>query len=145
MGNRGVAGGETQQPCATLEQQAAVLCSVEPCPTLCLPRCPRLTLSHTCVERKDPTKRATTREILQHDWLLKEGVALDAPLDNVVLTRMRQFGQMNKLKKMCLMVVGSHLSLEEIGGEAREGRAARGAGDEAWGAGRWGWGGGVMR
>jgi calcium-dependent protein kinase len=56
------------------------------------------------------------QEILKHDWLVKEGVASDTVLDSVVLKRMRQFAQMNKLKKMCLMVVGQHLSPDEIAG-----------------------------
>jgi calcium-dependent protein kinase len=56
------------------------------------------------------------QEILKHDWLIKEGVASDVVLDSVVLKRMRQFAQMNKLKKMCLMVVGQHLSPDEIAG-----------------------------
>jgi len=53
---------------------------------------------------------------LKHDWLAKEALQGDTQLDSVVLKRMRQFAQMNKLKKMCLMVVGQHLSLEEIAG-----------------------------
>ncbi|KAG1670697.1 hypothetical protein FOA52_010973 [Chlamydomonas sp. UWO 241] len=73
----------------------------------------------SCVKRlleQDATKRATTQEILGHEWLVKEGAALDVNLDSVVLGRMRQFAQMNKLKKMCLMVVGQHLSADEIMG-----------------------------
>uniref|UniRef100_A0A7S0RNC7 Calcium-dependent protein kinase n=1 Tax=Chlamydomonas leiostraca TaxID=1034604 RepID=A0A7S0RNC7_9CHLO len=72
-----------------------------------------------CVRRlleQDPAKRATTQQILTHDWLVKEGAANDVVLDSVVLKRMRQFAQMNKLKKMCLMVVGQHLSPDEIAG-----------------------------
>lgn len=72
-----------------------------------------------CVRRlleQDPSKRATTHQILRHDWLVKEGAASDVVLDSVVLKRLRQFAQMNKLKKMCLMVVGQHLSPEEIAG-----------------------------
>eukprot|EP00955_Chlamydomonas_euryale_P089729 364489-Chlamydomonas_euryale.AAC.8 len=72
-----------------------------------------------CVKRlleQDASKRATTAEILSHEWLVKEGAALDINLDSVVLGRMRQFAQMNKLKKMCLMVVGQHLSQDEITG-----------------------------
>lgn len=55
-------------------------------------------------------------QILKHDWLVKEGVALTAELDSVVLQRMRQFAQMNKLKKMALMVVGQNLSPDELSG-----------------------------
>jgi calcium-dependent protein kinase len=55
-------------------------------------------------------------QILKHDWLVKEGVALTTELDSVVLQRMRQFAQMNKLKKMALMVVGQNLSPDELSG-----------------------------
>ncbi|KAI8473389.1 MAG: kinase-like domain-containing protein [Monoraphidium minutum] len=72
-----------------------------------------------CVRRlleMDATKRASGQQILQHDWLVKEGVALDISLDSVVLKRMRQFAQMNKLKKMALMVVGQSLAPDELAG-----------------------------
>jgi hypothetical protein len=71
---------------------------------------------HAHLTRQDPKKRATAQQVLRHDWLHKEGSQGDTQLDSVVLKRMRQFAQMNKLKKMCLMVVGQHLSLEEIAG-----------------------------
>jgi calcium-dependent protein kinase len=61
-------------------------------------------------------------QILKHDWLVKEGVALTAELDSVVLQRMRQFAQMNKLKKMALMVVGQNLSPDELSGARHDGR-----------------------
>ncbi|KAL6752945.1 kinase-like domain-containing protein [Haematococcus lacustris] len=72
-----------------------------------------------CVRKlleQNPVKRATTHDILKHDWLVKESAASDIALDSVVLKRMRQFAQMNKLKKMCLMVVGQHLSPDDITG-----------------------------
>ena len=65
------------------------------------------------------TKRATAAQILKHDWLVKEGLS-DVNLDSVVIGRMKQFAQANKLKNMCLMVVGQHLSVEEITGERCE-------------------------
>lgn len=64
------------------------------------------------------TKRATAAQILKHEWLVKEGVALDIALDSVVLKRLKQFAQMNKLKKACLMVIGQHLTPDEIAGTA---------------------------
>lgn len=75
-----------------------------------------------CVRKllqQDVTQRATAQDILKHDWLVKEGAAHDVNLDHVVLGRMKQFAQMNKLKKVCLMVVGQHLSADEITGEQR--------------------------
>ncbi|GAX79943.1 hypothetical protein CEUSTIGMA_g7383.t1 [Chlamydomonas eustigma] len=72
-----------------------------------------------CVKKlleQDVSKRATAAQILKHDWLVKAGVAQDVSLDHVVIGRMKQFAQANKLKKMCLMVVGQHLSVDEITG-----------------------------
>eukprot|EP00878_Enallax_costatus_P019301 GHUV01020361.1.p1 GENE.GHUV01020361.1~~GHUV01020361.1.p1 ORF type:complete len:411 (+),score=150.67 GHUV01020361.1:34-1233(+) len=72
-----------------------------------------------CVKRlleMDASKRATAEQILKHDWLVKEGIALDIEMDSVVLRRMKQFAQMNKLKKMALMVVGQNLSPDELSG-----------------------------
>jgi calcium-dependent protein kinase len=63
--------------------------------------------------------RATCADILRHPWLKQEGHGMDKPLDNVVLTRMKNFAAMNKLKKTALMVVGSCLSAEEIAGMKR--------------------------
>lgn len=65
---------------------------------------------------KDASKRATCKSILQHSWLQQEGQASDKPLDNVVLTRMKNFANMHKLKKTALMVIGSCLSADEIAG-----------------------------
>lgn len=65
---------------------------------------------------QDTSVRASTGAILRHEWLIKEGMAPDAPLDSVVLKRMRQFAQMNKLKKAALMVVGQNLSEDELQG-----------------------------
>jgi calcium-dependent protein kinase len=44
---------------------------------------------------------------------------MDKPLDNVVLSRMKNFAAMNKLKKSALMVIGTCLSTEEIAGMKR--------------------------
>ncbi len=62
---------------------------------------------------QDISKRWTTREVLQCEWLARPG---DTPLDSVVVRRMKQFAQATKLKKMCLMVVGQCLSSDEIAG-----------------------------
>lgn len=67
----------------------------------------------------DASKRATSEQILKHDWLVKEGVGYDISLDSVVLKRMKQFAQMNKLKKMALMVVGQNLNTDELQGLAK--------------------------
>lgn len=41
---------------------------------------------------------------LEHPWLREGGEALDKPIDSAVLSRMKQFRAMNKLKKLALKV-----------------------------------------
>ncbi|KAG6489336.1 calcium-dependent protein kinase 10-like [Zingiber officinale] len=65
---------------------------------------------------RDPKKRLTAHEVLCHPWVQVDGVAPDKPLDSAVLTRLKQFSAMNKLKKMALRVIASNLSEEEIAG-----------------------------
>jgi len=49
-----------------------------------------------------------------HPWVCVDGVAPDKPLDPAVLTRLKQFSAMNKLKKMALRVsTGRLLSFVE--------------------------------
>lgn len=60
-----------------------------------------------CVKRmlaRDPKKRLTAEQVLKHPWMKENGVASDAPFIPEVLTRMRQFTKMNKLKKEALKV-----------------------------------------
>ncbi|PSR98093.1 Calcium-dependent protein kinase [Actinidia chinensis var. chinensis] len=65
---------------------------------------------------RDPRKRLTAHEVLCHPWVQVGGVAPDKPLDSAVLSRMKQFSAMNKLKKMALRVIAENLSEEEIAG-----------------------------
>ncbi|KAI6688400.1 hypothetical protein NL676_025228 [Syzygium grande] len=65
---------------------------------------------------RDPKKRITAAEALEHPWLREDGVASDKPIDNAVLRRMRQFRASNKLKKLALKVIAQNLSAEEIKG-----------------------------
>uniref|UniRef100_A0A0D9ZPT2 non-specific serine/threonine protein kinase n=1 Tax=Oryza glumipatula TaxID=40148 RepID=A0A0D9ZPT2_9ORYZ len=51
-----------------------------------------------------------------HPWIRDHGVAPDRPLDPAVLSRIKQFSAMNKLKKMALRVIAESLSEEEIAG-----------------------------
>lgn len=39
-----------------------------------------------------------------HPWVQEDGVAPDKPLDPAVLSRLKQFSAMNKIKKMALRV-----------------------------------------
>ncbi|GAA0183667.1 non-receptor serine/threonine protein kinase [Lithospermum erythrorhizon] len=50
----------------------------------------------------------------EHPWI-KE-IASDKPIDSAVLSRMKQFRAMNKLKQLALKVIAENLSEEEIKG-----------------------------
>ncbi|XWS39667.1 hypothetical protein CRYUN_Cryun18bG0074600 [Craigia yunnanensis] len=63
-----------------------------------------------------PSERLTAHEVLCHPWICKNGVAPDRALDPAVLSRLKQFSAMNKLKKMALRVIAESLSEEEIAG-----------------------------
>ncbi|KAM7521256.1 hypothetical protein LguiB_020218 [Lonicera macranthoides] len=65
---------------------------------------------------KDPKKRITAAQALEHAWLKEDGEASDKPMDSAVLIRMKQFRAMNKLKKLALKVIAENLSEEEIKG-----------------------------
>ncbi|XP_072971460.1 calcium-dependent protein kinase 27-like [Typha angustifolia] len=65
---------------------------------------------------REPRKRLTAHEVLCHPWLQNGGMAPDKPLDSAVLSRLKQFSAMNKLKKMALRVIAENLSDEEIAG-----------------------------
>ncbi|KAG6778232.1 hypothetical protein POTOM_018086 [Populus tomentosa] len=51
-----------------------------------------------------PSERLTAHEVLCHPWINDNGVAPDRALDPAVLSRLKQFSAMNKLKKMALRV-----------------------------------------
>ncbi|XP_051126133.1 calcium-dependent protein kinase 19-like [Andrographis paniculata] len=65
---------------------------------------------------QDPEKRITAAEVLEHPWIREDGEAPDKPIDSAVLSRMKQFRAMNKLKKLALKVIAENLSAEEIQG-----------------------------
>ncbi|XP_031127433.1 calcium-dependent protein kinase 20-like [Ipomoea triloba] len=65
---------------------------------------------------RDPKRRPTAHEILCHPWVRVGGVAPDKPLDSAVLSRLKQFSAMNKLKKIAIRVIAETLSEEEIAG-----------------------------
>ncbi|KAI4308003.1 hypothetical protein L6164_031122 [Bauhinia variegata] len=65
---------------------------------------------------QDPKKRITSAQVLDHPWIREDGNASDKPIDSAVLSRMKQFRAMNKLKKLALKVIAENLSEEEIQG-----------------------------
>ncbi|KAK9147353.1 hypothetical protein Scep_006110 [Stephania cephalantha] len=66
--------------------------------------------------RNDPKERLSSLEVLNHPWMREDGDASDKPIDIAVLSRMKQFRAMNKLKKVALKVIAENLSEEEIMG-----------------------------
>ncbi|GLI64986.1 hypothetical protein VaNZ11_008411 [Volvox africanus] len=72
-----------------------------------------------CVRRmlvRDPKRRATAQQILQHDWMRENGCAADQPIQLEVLSRIKQFSAMNRLKKEALKLIAKSLPLDEING-----------------------------
>nr|BCU41346.1 calcium-dependent protein kinase [Gentiana scabra] len=65
---------------------------------------------------QDPEKRITAAQVLEHPWIREGGEASDKPIGSAVLTRMKQFRAMNKLKQLALKVIAENLSTEEIKG-----------------------------
>ncbi|CAN1799785.1 Calcium-dependent protein kinase 9 [Linum perenne] len=65
---------------------------------------------------QDPKRRITSAQVLEHPWLKEGGEASDKPIDSAVLSRMKQFRAMNKLKKLALKVIAENLSKDEIQG-----------------------------
>lgn len=63
-----------------------------------------------------PSERLTAHQVLCHPWICEHGVAPDRALDPAVLSRLKHFSAMNKLKKMALRVIAESLSEEEIAG-----------------------------
>uniref|UniRef100_A0A803LWC4 non-specific serine/threonine protein kinase n=1 Tax=Chenopodium quinoa TaxID=63459 RepID=A0A803LWC4_CHEQI len=66
--------------------------------------------------RQEPKDRLSALDALNHPWMREDGEAPDKPIDIAVLTRMKQFRAMNKLKKVALRVIAENLSEEEIMG-----------------------------
>ncbi|XLR18775.1 hypothetical protein S83_046687, partial [Arachis hypogaea] len=50
----------------------------------------------------EPKKRITASATLEHPWMKEVGETSDKPIDNAVLSRMKQFRAMNKTKKLAL-------------------------------------------
>ncbi|CAI5946666.1 unnamed protein product [Closterium sp. NIES-65] len=63
----------------------------------------------------DPSKRPTAHQVLCHPWL-SEGMSYVEPLPPVVLTRLKQFTSMVKMKRMAMKVIAESLREEEIRG-----------------------------
>ncbi|KAK6256916.1 hypothetical protein QUC31_000375 [Theobroma cacao] len=62
---------------------------------------------------RDPQRRITASQALEHPWMKEGGDTSDKPVGSAVLSRLKQFRVMNKLKKLALKVIAENLSSEE--------------------------------
>lgn len=69
-----------------------------------------------CMLERNPEKRSSARDILQHEWLVKLGCGNDKPLGNAVFKRMHDFTQCNRLKRVALKLIAAQLPEEETQG-----------------------------
>lgn len=72
-----------------------------------------------CLSRmlvRDPLRRGTIAELLQHKWLVPNGTAPDEPLNLELVHRMKRFARMNSLKKRALQIIVDMLPKEETAG-----------------------------
>ncbi|KAI5056652.1 hypothetical protein GOP47_0028470 [Adiantum capillus-veneris] len=65
---------------------------------------------------RDPEERFTAHQVLSHPWICEDGVAPDRPLDPAVLTRMKHFMTINKMKKIAMHFLARRLNEEETAG-----------------------------
>ncbi|XP_059452726.1 calcium-dependent protein kinase 26-like [Corylus avellana] len=63
-----------------------------------------------------PSERLTAHEVLCHPWICQDGVAPDRAPVPVILSRIKRFFEMKKLKKMALRVIAESLPEEELAG-----------------------------
>jgi len=63
-----------------------------------------------------PKDRIKAADVLNHPWVREDGDAPNAAMDNVVLSRMKKFSNVNKFKKLGLMAMARTLTSEEITG-----------------------------
>lgn len=65
---------------------------------------------------RDPDKRLTASEALQHKWLSQQHGLSDAPLDSVVVSRIQKFAANSRFKKAAIGVMANCLSPSELAG-----------------------------
>lgn len=58
--------------------------------------------------------------LVGHPWVQVDGVAPDKPLDSAVLSRLKQFSAMNKLKRMALRVSYCKVDLKKSNGSQED-------------------------
>ncbi|KAI3702984.1 hypothetical protein L6452_28738 [Arctium lappa] len=62
----------------------------------------------------DPMNRPSAADVLKHEWLEENGVAVYNPRESVLLTQMKCFRGMNKFKKLAREVIADIVPPEEL-------------------------------
>jgi calcium-dependent protein kinase len=63
---------------------------------------------------RDPMRRYTLAQALQHPWVRSEGVAPDTPLDTAIIAAMHNFNATNRLRREALRLVAKSLSAVDL-------------------------------
>ncbi|KAF3321101.1 calcium-dependent protein kinase 26 [Carex littledalei] len=63
-----------------------------------------------------PSERLKAHEVLSHPWICENAAASDDTHDPAVVSRLKQFSEMNLLKRLAFQVIAENLSEEETGG-----------------------------
>ncbi|KAJ4784720.1 Calcium-dependent protein kinase [Rhynchospora pubera] len=64
----------------------------------------------------DPSERLKTHEVLNHPWICENAASSDNTQDPAVVSCLKQFSEMNMLKRLAFQVIAESLSEEETGG-----------------------------
>ncbi|CAI5467735.1 unnamed protein product [Closterium sp. Yama58-4] len=66
--------------------------------------------------QQQPERRPTAAQLMEHPWVREGGVAADTPLAPAVITRLKRFAAMNRLKRLTLKLISSHVTDAEAMG-----------------------------
>ncbi|CAI5536670.1 unnamed protein product [Closterium sp. Naga37s-1] len=66
--------------------------------------------------QQQPERRPTAAQLMEHPWVREGGTAADTPLAPAVITRLKRFAAMNRLKRLTLKLIASHVSDAEAMG-----------------------------
>ncbi|GJP41403.1 hypothetical protein CLOM_g1074, partial [Closterium sp. NIES-68] len=66
--------------------------------------------------QQEAGRRPTAAQVMDHPWVREGGVAADVPLAPAVLTRLKHFSAMNRMKRLALKLMASHVSDAEAMG-----------------------------
>ncbi|CAI5469042.1 unnamed protein product [Closterium sp. Yama58-4] len=66
--------------------------------------------------QQQPERRPTAAQLMEHPWVREGGVATDTPLAPAVITRLKRFAAMNRLKRLTLKLMASHVTDAEAMG-----------------------------